>query len=140
MKKIALVCSVIIIFALLLPAQDYKGKGRVGGIVTAGYRVGPKDLVEIKVFEVPELNGERRIDADGTVDLPLLGKVKIEGLTDTDMIDGYSAAVRESVAKSTTLGRLGQPRDIADVVAFLASEEGRWITGQMVVANGGSNP
>lgn len=63
----------------------------------------------------------------------------IPGLTDTDMIDGYSAAVREAVAKSTTLGRLGQPADIAAVVAFLASEDGRWITGQMVVANGGSN-
>ena len=63
----------------------------------------------------------------------------IPGLTDTDMIDDYSAAVREAVAKNTTLGRLGQPADIAAVVAFLASEDGRWITGQMVVANGGSN-
>jgi 3-oxoacyl-[acyl-carrier protein] reductase len=63
----------------------------------------------------------------------------IPGLTDTDMIDDYSPAVREAVAKNTTLGRIGQPRDIADVVAFLASDEGRWITGQMVVANGGSN-
>ena len=55
------------------------------------------------------------------------------------MIDDYSAAVREAVAKNTTLGRLRQPADIAAVVAFLASEDGRWITGQMVVANGGSN-
>ena len=56
------------------------------------------------------------------------------------MIGDYPPAVRESAAKNATLGRLGQPRDIADVVAFLASDEGRWITGQMVVANGGLNP
>ena len=64
----------------------------------------------------------------------------VPGLTDTDMIGDYPPAVRESAAKNATLGRLGQPRDIADVVAFLASDEGRWITGQMVVANGGLNP
>lgn len=63
----------------------------------------------------------------------------IPGLTDTDMVADYPPAVRESVAKNTTLGRLGQPRDIADVVAFLASDDARWITGQQVVANGGSN-
>ena len=35
------------------------------------------------------------------------------------------------------LGRLGSPEDIADVVAFLASDEARWITGQNIRANGG---
>ncbi|HPF27815.1 MAG TPA: glucose 1-dehydrogenase [Steroidobacteraceae bacterium] len=64
----------------------------------------------------------------------------IPGLTDTDMISDYPAAVREAVAKNTTLGRLGQPSDIADVVAFVASDDARWITGQMLVANGGLNP
>jgi NAD(P)-dependent dehydrogenase (short-subunit alcohol dehydrogenase family) len=32
---------------------------------------------------------------------------------------------------------VGQPEDIAPAVAFLASEEARWITGQMIVADGG---
>ena len=64
----------------------------------------------------------------------------IPGLTDTDMISDYPVAIREAVAKNTTLGRLGQPSDIADVVAFVASDDGRWITGQMLVANGGLNP
>ena len=63
----------------------------------------------------------------------------IPGLTDTDMISDYTPAIREAVAKNTTLGRLGQPRDIADVVAFLASDDARWITGQQIVTNGGSN-
>ncbi len=37
-----------------------------------------------------------------------------------------------------TLGRLGQPQDIADVVAMLCSQDARWITGQNVRANGGT--
>lgn len=37
----------------------------------------------------------------------------------------------------TALDRLGGPDDIADVVAFLASDAARWITGQVVDASGG---
>jgi NAD(P)-dependent dehydrogenase (short-subunit alcohol dehydrogenase family) len=37
----------------------------------------------------------------------------------------------------TALGRVGQPEDIAEVITFLASERGRWITGQRIDASGG---
>jgi 3-oxoacyl-[acyl-carrier protein] reductase len=37
----------------------------------------------------------------------------------------------------TPLGRLGQPADIVDVVAFLVGPDGRWMTGQNLVAAGG---
>jgi 3-oxoacyl-[acyl-carrier protein] reductase len=56
------------------------------------------------------------------------------GATETDMVPDVA---REVVPKQTPLGRLGQPEDIADVVAFIASEEARWITGQIIGANGG---
>jgi len=49
------------------------------------YRVGPKDLLEIHVFEVPELNLERRISDSGSIDLPLLGEVSVSGLTATEV-------------------------------------------------------
>lgn len=45
------------------------------------YRVGPKDLLEIKVFELPELNQTVRVSEDGSISLPLLGKVDVQGLT-----------------------------------------------------------
>jgi 3-oxoacyl-[acyl-carrier protein] reductase len=41
------------------------------------------------------------------------------------------------IAKKTPLGRVGRPEDIADVVVFLASDEARWLTGQLVYAGGG---
>jgi 3-oxoacyl-[acyl-carrier protein] reductase len=43
----------------------------------------------------------------------------------------------EAYVRQTPLGRLGTPEDIADVVAFLASEQARWITGETIAANGG---
>lgn len=56
------------------------------------------------------------------------------GATETDMMPEM---VRGMAPKMTPLRRLGQPEDIADVVAFVVSEEARWITGQIIGVNGG---
>jgi len=45
------------------------------------YPIGPKDLLEIRVFEIPELDLERRVSDGGTIDLPLLGELSVSGLT-----------------------------------------------------------
>ena len=42
------------------------------------------------------------------------------------------------LAKIPPLERLGQPDDIAHVIAFLASEAGGWVNGQLIRANGGA--
>ncbi|GGN64400.1 short-chain dehydrogenase [Actinoplanes lobatus] len=44
---------------------------------------------------------------------------------------------RESLLRQTPLGRLGTPRDTANLVAFLCSPEGQWINGQLLLSNGG---
>lgn len=43
----------------------------------------------------------------------------------------------EWVARGTPLGRVGEPGDVADVVVFLASEQARWLTGQLIYVGGG---
>jgi polysaccharide export outer membrane protein len=45
------------------------------------YRIGSKDLLEIRVLEIPDLNVERRVADSGTVDLPLLGAIAVAGKT-----------------------------------------------------------
>jgi 3-oxoacyl-[acyl-carrier protein] reductase len=60
------------------------------------------------------------------------------GLVDTDMLrDAIPQPVEEMLVAQTPLGRLGQADDIADVVAFIASDEARWINGEVIPANGG---
>jgi 3-oxoacyl-[acyl-carrier protein] reductase len=60
------------------------------------------------------------------------------GLTDTEMLHANMPPdVQGALIRVTPLGRLGTPAEIADVVAFLASEDARWITGQVIRANGG---
>jgi 3-oxoacyl-[acyl-carrier protein] reductase len=45
--------------------------------------------------------------------------------------------IREHLTAMQPLGRLGTPADTADLIAFLVSQQGRWITGQLIKSNGG---
>jgi NAD(P)-dependent dehydrogenase (short-subunit alcohol dehydrogenase family) len=45
--------------------------------------------------------------------------------------------IARRIAETIALGRVGQPEDISRIVAFLASSEGGWITGQHIDASGG---
>ena len=58
------------------------------------------------------------------------------GFTETDMLP-QDPEWRKMGAQMSAFGRLGQPEDIADAVAFLVGEQGKWITGQNVQACGG---
>ena len=59
------------------------------------------------------------------------------GVVDTDMLSALPADVMDSLADMTPMGRLGRPEDIAGAVAFFASEEASFITGQVLTADGG---
>jgi 3-oxoacyl-[acyl-carrier protein] reductase len=60
------------------------------------------------------------------------------GPTATDLfLDGKSDEQVQQLAHAVPLERLGQPSDIADIVAFLTSPAGHWINGQVIRANGG---
>jgi 3-oxoacyl-[acyl-carrier protein] reductase len=60
------------------------------------------------------------------------------GVTLTEMMEkGLPKDAQDDFIAKTPLGRLGLPDDIADVVAFLASEDSRWVTGQFIDVNGG---
>ena len=59
------------------------------------------------------------------------------GVIRTDMLDALPAAVLPQLAQETPLGRLGTPEDIAHAVAFLASEQANFITGQVLTCDGG---
>ena len=51
------------------------------GSVADDYRIGPEDLIDVAVFQVPEMSGTVRVTAGGEISLPLLGVVKVAGLT-----------------------------------------------------------
>ena len=61
------------------------------------------------------------------------------GFIDTDMTAKLGAEIREKYASQIPLGRLGQPEDVAKLVAFLASDDAKYITGQIIGVDGGLN-
>lgn len=59
------------------------------------------------------------------------------GFIETDMTDVLGDKVKENIKSSIPLNRLGQPKDIANTVAFLASDMSAYITGQVISVDGG---
>lgn len=60
------------------------------------------------------------------------------GPTKTPLMDKeVSKEEMERIGQAMFLGRIGEPEDVAGVVAFLASPEGAWVNGQQIIVNGG---
>jgi len=59
------------------------------------------------------------------------------GFIDTDMTNSLSEEQHTALKAQIPLGRLGQPEDIAEAVAFLASDKASYITGTELHVNGG---
>ena len=59
------------------------------------------------------------------------------GVIETEMTSAILAERGAAIIAATSLGRIGQPEDIAGIVTFLASPEAGWITGRTILADGG---
>jgi 3-oxoacyl-[acyl-carrier protein] reductase len=122
-------------FALQEAAKHIRDGGRIINISTGGTAApgaygsvyaGSKAAIEQFGMALAKELGSRQI----TVNTVLPGVTETDGLTLPD-------AARAHLIHETTLGRLGKPDDVAEVVGFLASEAARWMTGQNVRAGGG---
>lgn len=63
------------------------------------YRIGANDLIEIKVYELPELNQTVRVAEDGSVTLSLLGKIEVAGLTAQELESRLASILGEKFTK-----------------------------------------
>ena len=60
-----------------------------------------------------------------------------QGFVHTEMTEVLSSQVKEAAVAQIPLGRFGETQDIANTVAFLASEKADYITGQVICVDGG---
>lgn len=75
-------------FSSLLPAQS-AGAGRSSGVI------GKLDTVEIRVFREDELTTAGQLSADGTISMPLIGSVKMAGLTTDQAAAAITAKLKD---------------------------------------------
>ncbi|UFJ42387.1 SDR family oxidoreductase [Brevibacillus humidisoli] len=88
--------------------------------------------------------------AVNTLTLTVAKQIGSRGITINAILPGFIATdmnaammedpeMRKFGADFSAFGRWGQPQDVADIAAFLASPDSRWITGQLIDASGGSH-
>ena len=95
---------------------------------TYGAYVATKGAVEQLTRSLAKELGPRRITVN----------VISPGPTETDLFKSNKTPEQiQQFAQASAFGRLGQPMEIAEVIAFLASEAGGWVTGQNIRVNGG---
>ena len=61
------------------------------------------------------------------------------GFIETPMLERLPKKVREEAVREAALGRIGEPQDVANLVAFLCSDEARHITGEVIRVDGGQS-
>lgn len=108
------------------------------------YRVGPKDLLEIRVLEIPELNVERRVGDNGFISLPLVGEVSVQGLNAVEVRQRLEDLLRSRYVNRANVSVVvkefaNKPVSIVGAVVKPGSLNisGRWTLLQAISAAGG---
>lgn len=99
---------------------------------TKGVYGASKIAIEFLVRVLARELGPRQI----TVNTVVPGAVRTDGFFESYPAETVDESVKGVIA-ATPFGRLGEPEDIAEVVAFLASPGAKWVTGQTISAAGG---
>jgi len=102
--------------------------GKSGGIAAISYSAAKAGIVGLTKSVAREL-GRYQINVN----------VVLPGLILTPTIAKMAEKYKNIIINHTPLGRIGQPEEIANVVAFLASDEASFMTGATVEVSGGSN-
>jgi polysaccharide export outer membrane protein len=112
----------------------------------ADYTVGPRDLLEIRVLEIPELNVERRVSERGTIDLPMLGDFEVSGLSAAEVGDRLERMLTEKYVNRANVSVVvkdysNKPVSILGAVQRPGSLNisGRWTLLEAITAAGGLN-
>ena len=102
-----------------------------GCVPYAAAKAGLMSAARALAVEVGEQGIRVNTVSPGTIDTPMLQR-DLAGM-DKTQAEGFLA----SVARANALGRIGEPREIAEVVVFLCSEGASYVTGEDIVVDGG---
>lgn len=125
-----------------LPHLKEQGSGSVVNVASLAALYGLPLQAVYSLTKAAVLNFTRAVAAEAGRD-GVRANAVCPGFVDTELGRQYfesrsdPEAAREQMVAQYPLGRLGEPEEVADAVAFLASEEASWITGHGLVVDGG---
>jgi polysaccharide export outer membrane protein len=101
MKKVSLLLALALVVGPVWANAQEDGVPQTAKAAFAhAYRIGPGDLLEIKVFEVEDLDQTVRVSEDGSITLPLLGRVMVEGLTQDGVVQKLTGLLSAKYVKN----------------------------------------
>ena len=108
------------------------------------YRVGPKDLIDIRIFEEPALNGQYRVSEQGAIRLPLIGNFPVAGLTEAQLVETLQGHLEDNYLQRASVTveireYLSQPISVIGAIANPGNLDlsGRYTLLQAITAAGG---
>lgn len=132
---------------LVLLAAIFAVSGAARGAGEGEYRIGSRDLLEVKVFEVPELNVERRVSDGGSIELPLLGEFSVAGMTAAEAASRLEETLKAKYVNRASVSVVikeyqHKPVSVLGAVAKPGSLDvsGSWTLLQAISAAGGLTP
>lgn len=98
--SVLIVALAVVFMGIAAKAQTPPQAQEARDVFVRAYRVGPGDLLELKVFEVKELDQVVRVSEDGSITLPLLGRVVVEGLTQEGVAQKLTGMLQAKYVKN----------------------------------------
>ena len=126
----------------VLPGMSARGRGRVVNVASDAARVGSSGEA-VYAFCKGGLVAFSKTMARELARKQINVNVVCPGPTDTALFRDFAGEgekgekLKDALTKAIPFGRLGQPEDLAGIVAFLSSDEAAFITGQIISASGG---
>jgi NAD(P)-dependent dehydrogenase (short-subunit alcohol dehydrogenase family) len=122
----------------VLPVMIRAGYGRIVSVASvAGKRGGGVFGGAHYCASKAGLLGFSKTVAREVADRGITVNCVVPGMIDTDIFGAANAAVRQRVVEGVPVGRPGRPEEVAAAIAFLASSEAAYVTGEEIDVNGG---
>lgn len=100
MKRAAIIFALMSTLARPGLAQTPAQKQEARDLFVRAYRIGPGDLLELRVFEVDQLSQTVRVSEDGSITLPLVGRVVVQGLTQEGVVQRLTELLQTKYVKN----------------------------------------
>ena len=126
----------------VLPGMVERGYGRVVNVASDAARVGSSGESVYAACKAGLLGLSKSLAREHARQ-GITFNVVCPGPTDTALFEGYSQGadnpekLREAMRRAVPMGRIGQPDDVSGTIAYLASDDAAYVTGQVISVSGG---